>query len=51
MGKTNFVFTPGKLAIILDAQAGSSGKGVIGSYVTQHADNWNFACNTNVNNS
>ncbi len=46
MGKTNFVFTPGKLSIIMDAQAGSSGKGVIGSYVAEHADNWTFACNT-----
>lgn len=46
MGKTNYVFTPGKLSIIMDAQAGSSGKGVIGSYVAQHADNWTFACNT-----
>jgi len=46
MGETNFVFKRGKLTTILDAQAGSSGKGVIGSYVCQHADNWQFACNT-----
>lgn len=51
MGKTNFCFTPGKLTVILDAQAGSSGKGVIGSYVTTHADNWSFACNTYMPNA
>jgi adenylosuccinate synthase len=42
---TNEFFTPGKLSTILDAQAGSSGKGVIGSFVCAHADNWQFACN------
>lgn len=42
---TNEFFKPGKLSIILDAQAGSSGKGVIGSFITEHADNWQFACN------
>lgn len=42
---TNHLFQPGKLTTILDGQAGSSGKGVIGSFVTRHADNWTFACN------
>lgn len=45
MFNTNSFFTPGKLSVILDAQAGSSGKGVIGSFVTENADNWQFACN------
>lgn len=44
--KTDWFFTPGKLSIIMDGGAGSSGKGVIGSFVCQHADNWTFACNT-----
>lgn len=39
------VFTPGKLTVLLDAQAGSSGKGRVGAYVCQNADNWTFACN------
>jgi Adenylosuccinate synthetase len=43
---TNEFFTPGKLSVILDAQAGSSGKGVIGSFVCEYADNWQFACNS-----
>lgn len=46
MRNTNFVFTPGKLTTILDAGAGSSGKGKIGSYICEHANNWQFACNT-----
>ena len=45
MSKTNFFFNPGKLSFILDAGAGSSGKGVIGSYVCENADNFTFACN------
>lgn len=43
---TNFCFNPGKLTVVLDASAGSSGKGKIGSYITEHADNWQFCCNT-----
>jgi len=43
---TNFCFKPGKLTSIIDASAGSSGKGKIGSFVTEHADNWQFCCNT-----
>ncbi len=42
---TNFVFEPGKLTICLDSQAGSSGKGKIGAFITSHANNWQFACN------
>ena len=43
---TNFVFTPGKLTVTLDASAGSSGKGKLGSFITHYADNWQFAINT-----
>ena len=43
---TNYCFNPGKLTVVLDASAGSSGKGKIGSYVAYHADNWQFAVNT-----
>lgn len=44
--KTNSMFQPGKLTVLMDGGAGSSGKGKIGSYITQNADNWQFACNT-----
>jgi adenylosuccinate synthase len=43
---TNFCFTPGKLTILADQGAGSSGKGKLGAFVASHADNWQFACNT-----
>ena len=46
MFNTNFVFKPGKLTITLDASAGSSGKGKLGSFITHYADNWQFAINT-----
>lgn len=46
MFDTNEVFTPGKLAILCDGSAGSSGKGVIESFVCEYADNWQFCCNT-----
>jgi hypothetical protein len=46
MSKTNHLFKPGKLAILLDQHAGSSGKGKVASYITEHADNWQFCCNT-----
>lgn len=42
----NDLFTPGKLTILMDGGAGSSGKGKIASYLTENADNWQFACNT-----
>lgn len=44
--KTNEFFIPGKLSVILDGGAGSSGKGKIGSYVVKHATNVQFVCNT-----
>lgn len=43
MFNTNFCFKPKTLTTILDGQAGSSGKGKIGSFVTHHANNWQFA--------
>ena len=46
MFDTSFVFTPGKLTTVLDGGAGSSGKGKLGSFLCQHAPNWQFACNT-----
>lgn len=46
MFDTSFAFKPGKLTIALDASAGSSGKGKIGSFVTEYANNWQFAVNT-----
>lgn len=46
MFSTGFVFSPGKLTITLDGGAGSSGKGKLGSFLCEHADNWQFACNT-----
>ena len=46
MPDTSFCFTPGKLTAILDGGAGSSGKGKLGSFITEYADNWQFCCNT-----
>jgi hypothetical protein len=46
MFNTNFVFSPGKLTVALDGSAGSSGKGKLGSFLCEHAGNWQFACNT-----
>jgi adenylosuccinate synthase len=43
---TTFAFTPGKLTVVLDGGAGSSGKGKLGSFLCVHAQNWQFACNT-----
>jgi adenylosuccinate synthase len=44
--KCNNLFDKGKLTILLDGGAGSSGKGKIASFVAENADNWQFACNT-----
>ena len=43
--KTNEFFIPGKLSIIMDGGAGSSGKGKIGAFVTKNANNFKFVCN------
>jgi hypothetical protein len=46
MFDTDDVFEPGKLTICLDASAGSSGKGKVASFIADHADTWQFCCNT-----
>lgn len=43
---TSKYFRSGELTVIMDGGAGSSGKGKLGAFVTKHADNWQFACNT-----
>lgn len=45
--KTNYFFEKGKISVILDGGAGSSGKGKIGSYVVQNYEGkLGFVCNT-----
>lgn len=44
--RTNFVFSRGKLTVVLDGGAGSSGKGKLGAFLCENADNWKFACCT-----
>lgn len=45
MFNTEFFFKKGKLSMILDYSAGSSGKGGVASFICEHANNWQFACN------
>jgi len=42
---TNFCFEPGKLTVLLDVTYGSSAKGKLASFITEHATNWDFCCN------
>lgn len=42
----NDFFIPGKLSFLLDASAGSSGKGVLESYICKNANNYTFTVNT-----
>lgn len=44
---TTRMFDKGKLTVMLDQSFGSSGKGKLGSFLAEHADNWQFCCNTN----
>ncbi len=44
MFNTDWFFTPGKLSIVMDGTYGSSGKGTLASFLTEHAD-YQFACN------
>lgn len=44
--KTNSFFIPGKLSVLLDGGAGSSGKGKIGAYLVKNSHKVNFVCNT-----
>lgn len=46
MGKLDDFFDEGKLTIVMDGGAGSSGKGKIASYLASNSDNWQFCCNT-----
>jgi hypothetical protein len=48
---TNFCFQPGKMTILLDGGAGSSGKGKLASFIGQNADNWQFCCNAFMSNA
>lgn len=45
MFDTSEFFTKGKLSVVMDGTFGSSGKGCVASFLTSHADNWQFACN------
>ncbi len=51
MFDTNFAFHSGKMTILLDGGAGSSGKGKLASFVGEHADNWQFCCNAFMSNA
>lgn len=51
MFDTSFMFEPGKVAIVMDGGAGSSGKGKLGSFIGEHADNWQFCCNAFMSNA
>lgn len=51
MFNTNYLFNPGKMTILLDGGAGSSGKGKLASFVGEHADNWQFCCNAFMSNA
>jgi adenylosuccinate synthase len=42
---TDFLFDKGKLTILMDAQYGSSGKGKAASFIGEHSNKWQFACN------
>lgn len=43
---TKYCFIPGKLTTIIDGCPRSGGKGKLTSFITEHADNWQFCCNT-----
>ena len=51
MFDTSFAFHPGKMTVLLDGGAGSSGKGKVASFVGQYADNWQFCCNAFMSNA
>lgn len=42
----NQFFEPGRITIVMDGGAGSSGKAKLGSYITENSDNWSWCCNT-----
>lgn len=45
MINTNDLFQPGKMTVLLDGSAGSSGKGKLASFIGEHSDKWTFCCN------
>ncbi len=47
MTNTSYIFLPGKITFLLDAPAGSSGKGKLAAFVTKHADNVKFLVTSN----
>lgn len=51
MFNTNSFFIPGKLSVTMDGGAGSSGKGKLSSFIGEHANNWQFCCNTFMSNA
>jgi len=48
---TNWCFSKGRLTFTMDGGAGSSGKGKLGAFITEHADNWQFACHAHMSNA
>lgn len=51
MFNTDFLFHPGKMTIVMDGGAGSSGKGKLGAFIGKHADNYQFCCNAFMSNA
>jgi adenylosuccinate synthase len=51
MFDTNFFFEPGKVSIVMDGSAGSSGKGKMASFLGENASNWQFCCNAYMSNA
>ena len=51
MFDTNNLFTSGKMTIVMDGGAGSSGKGKLASFIGEHATNWQFCCNAFMSNA
>jgi hypothetical protein len=45
MFNTDSFFEPGKLTIVMDGGAGSSGKGKLASFLGEHSKQWSFCCN------
>lgn len=48
---TDFLFSPGKMTIIMDGGAGSSGKGKLASFIGEHSKKWSFCCNAFMSNA
>lgn len=48
---TDFLFAPGKMTILMDGGAGSSGKGKLASFIGEHSNKWSFCCNAFMSNA